>query len=572
MNLSAFELHWLEPLFLGLLIVPAIVLALCFVAKSFTPHTTPLRPALHARLLRGQHPPYWRRHLNLIIVWTILTLALAGPYLSDQKSQTSQRASANIVVILDISPSMGAEDIKPNRLHHARLQLNSFIRELKSVRLALVSFSANAYIVLPLTHDQETLIHFIDIMAPELVTVPGSNLARALDLAKEVLNEPSLGNAEPTPGLALLISDGEIHDPAAWQSATQFANDGHQLITLGVGSLAGGPVPLPNGQLVRDQGNIITSQLRPEILKSLAQAGQGQYFPLSPPSLRALKQRIDDQQKSEYQEQHQANLSIPLFPYMAGFGLVILLISAYRRPEALLLIVILPGFYSPTLDAAPWDEALAFQALKQGDYHLALNRYQHVDGYAGLIGTGAAAYRLKQWPVAEEAFRQAVSVASSDVERSSAYYNLGNSLAQQNNLAAAQQAFEYSLSLMPSHIGASHNLSLIKNQQTGLSGDNNNPDSANRLKTGQQDAALNPLEYDNTSTAQQSNQTNTNPTRDSETQEALTRWNNKPGVSSSELSSRQQLQMIPDDSAAMLRQRFGIEDVNTTGIVEEKPW
>jgi len=578
MTMNTYEFHWLAPQFLSLLLMPALMLALCYARKpSSRDQQTSQSKTLYPLLLRGSYGPCWRRYLSLMVLWTSLTLALAGPYLSKPEHQLSTLASANIVVILDISPSMSVQDVKPNRLHHARLQLNRFIRELESVRIGLVSFSANAYTVLPLTRDQEAVIHFIDIMAPELVTVPGSNLARALELAKEVLNEKVPDQAEPTPGLALLISDGEIHDNAAWKAATKLAASGHQLMSLGVGSLVGGPVPLPNGQLVREQNQIITSQLRPDVLKSLAQSGQGEYLTLTPQAWRSLKDRINTLQQSQYQEQHQANISIALYPLMIAIGLMSLFVHALRRPEALLLFILLPGLYSPHVDAAPWDEALAYSALKQGNYSQALTQYQKLDNYNGLMGQGVSAYRLKQWQIATKSFQQAIALAPSKPEISSAYYNLGNSLAQQNNLDAAQQAFEHALSLMPTHIGAAHNLALIKTQQMSLSGENNKPESPSRLNANQHDAALNLLSTED----QQRNSPPTEPptyktmptqTKPSEAQAALAQWISKQGSTSSKLNSRQQLHMINDDSAAMLRQRFGIEDVNTTGIVEEKPW
>ncbi len=352
-----------------------------------------------------------QQQISFMIIWILLSIALAGPFLVTQDKQQIEQLAANIVVIMDISPSMGVEDVAPNRLERGKKLLTDFSQSLEQHRLALIAFSANAYTVLPLSHDTQAFRHFLNQLDPSLAYVTGSNLSRALRLAQQSLDvKDSAGHS--ISGLVLLISDGEIHDPEALPTAASLNQASHKLITLGIGTEQGGPVPLAAGRLVRQNGKILTSQLQRSTLQSLAQVGGGQYFDLQPEAWSEIETEIGMLQQSIYQSEIKTQMGQPLFPIFIFLALLILFWHGLNRPQGLAMLIG-PFLFIHThpADAAPWNEAKGLEQLQNHDNLGALQTYSQLQNYIGLMGQGVAAYRLQEWQAAFTAFHLAYKLA-----------------------------------------------------------------------------------------------------------------------------------------------------------------
>ncbi len=394
------SLHWLHPwwLLLGLLPLPLLVWR-----RRLTRHPRLerfIQRHLWARVLSTPLQAERSRLAGFIMAWLLLSLALAGPYLVEDKPEEIDKLAANIAVVMDISPSMGARDVQPSRLAQAQKIVTDFSQRLDHHRLALIAFSANAYTVLPLSEDTGAFRHFLNQLDPSLAYVTGSNLGRGLRLAREALS-----NESDTGGLVLLVSDGEIHDPAALEAAAELRQAGHKLITLGVGTVQGAPVPLAGGRLVRQAGAIFTSQLQRDTLRSLARTGGGQYFDLQPDIWPEIEVEIGRLQQSIFKARITPHMGQPLFPALILLALAILFWQGLNRPQG--LAVVLAGmvlFQTDATEAAPWTETRGLNQLKNNDNEGALETYSRLDNYAGLMGKGVAAYRLGRWRTALEAF------------------------------------------------------------------------------------------------------------------------------------------------------------------------
>ncbi len=520
---------------------------------------------------------------HLLLIWILLCTALAGPFLSKADQQQIDTLAANIVVIVDISPSMAVADVSPSRLERAKKLLTDFSHSLEPHRLALIAYSANAYTVLPLSHDQQAFRHFLQQLDPSLAYIAGSNLGRALRLARE-----NLTTDDSTGGLVLLVSDGEIHDPEALHAASDLNKAGHKLISLGVGTLSGGPVPLAGGRLVRQQSKIFTSQLQRATLEQLAQAGGGQYLDLNPAVWPAINSEISQLQQSRYQSEIQTQTGQQLFPILILLALLILFWQALTQPQG--LVIILAGVFLMNInpaDAAPWDEDKGLIQLKNNDNQGALETYSQLDNYTGLMGQGAAAYRLGQWQRALTAFEQAYRLTSDNDAKARAAYNQGNTLSQLQQLDQAIAAFELAVTLRGSYSRASHNLTLLNkakqqwggqkaaNQEQPRPGQHQAQDQIDTGAGGESSSS--PLAGQSQQQIRLSkaegNEAGQREKQDASLSQSLAQWRQMPDHAELPPSRAwQQYQNLKEDNQTMLQRRFEIEDKRALGRVEEKPW
>ena len=457
------HLHWREPLWLLLVVVPRLVMAW---RKRHPPHdklTDFADPPLLQRLLSDatQRP---LRSITLIVAWTLAALAAAGPYWQPQQPKQAQQRGADIAVIVDISPSMATTDITPNRLARVKRELHDFTTLLGNDRVGLVAFSANAYRLVPLTTDYDAFLRFTDLLDPGLTALPGSNLARALEVAGQLLSS----SAEHSRAVVLL-SDGEFHDPDTLAAARQLGKRHIPLFVIGVGTDAGGPVPDSDGHFIRYQGQAVISRLDRSGLQTLAKTSQGAYFDLQDDDgeWRALLAQLRKHTRAATHAASQPLLQgIALYPWLLGASLLLFLWIGARRREAVavlflpLLLPLLLIWPTPG-DAASWSEQRAYEALQHGYYGRAQTLYRKVETYSGRMGAGAAAYRLQDWQTALAAFQDAVQHADGDGQKARALYNTGNALAQLHRFKAASDTYQAALRLQPALGKAALNLSLV---------------------------------------------------------------------------------------------------------------
>ena len=574
-------LAWRQPLWLLLLVVPVVLILWQRHQRSRPPSPqTPLarhiEPALLKKIVIGETKSHRSVWWLVAAMWVLAALAAAGPYLSQAKTEQSTLPGANVAIVVDISPSMSVADIPPDRIQQAKLQLIDFIRQLDNTRLALVTFSANAYAILPLTTDKETVIHFTDALDPSLVTVAGSNLERALKLAGEALDDPPPGSSKAPAGLVILISDGGIHDTGAWDEAARLKQAGHQLFSVGVGSEEGGPVPLMLGQLVRQGDRILTSTRQRQTLTSLATAGGGRYYDLSPEAWSELRQTINQLEQALYEDTPIKQQGPALYTGLILLIVAMLLLYGWRRAEVLMGMIIFPALLlSPSADASPWLEKQAMQALRQGEYQQAQQLYGQLSNYQGAFGLGVTAYRQQRWPQALSAFEQAYRLATNEHQKASSSYNQANTLAQLGRLSEAIEAYQRTLSHQPGHARANRNLALLKRAELTLGmrasqsdqpsvqpgpGTTNNESATDRSSSGSHP----PQPGDNGREASP---------EDEKLKQSLRRWSQiKDATADVPTHAIQQLHNLKDDSTLMLRRRFSIEDERAIGLVEEKPW
>jgi Ca-activated chloride channel family protein len=227
----------------------------------------------------------WRRLAKvtlLLFAIAFLFVALARPQWGP-KMEHIERRGLDLVLLQDISLSMLAEDIKPNRLTRSRHEISAFLESLSGDRVGLVAFSGEAQVMVPLTLDYGTVQMMLRELTPGWL-MPGTNLENAIRKGMSLYkNSGSAGQYS----VMILMSDGEELEAAAVNAAKEAAEMGIRIYTIGIGSREGVPIPVPskNGEVAykKDlQGNIVTTRLEDGTLQEIASVTGGLYFYASP--------------------------------------------------------------------------------------------------------------------------------------------------------------------------------------------------------------------------------------------------------------------------------------------------
>lgn len=251
------------------------------------------------------------------------------------KREQVRRRSADVFLALDISQSMLAPDVPPNRLERAKRFAENLVQALKGQRIGLLLFAGNAYLQVPLTTDYAAVALFLKSANPDMAPTQGTAIGEVIDLAERSF-EPESRNHKAL----IIITDGENHDDEALQQANTAKANGLLLFTVGIGTEEGSFIPVQVGgrqDYKRDEtGNPVRSRLNEKVLQELADAGDGMYFNLasgSEPVIEALRQRVDQIEKREY-EQRSFSAYESYFQYFIGLGLLLITLEfliSYRR-------------------------------------------------------------------------------------------------------------------------------------------------------------------------------------------------------------------------------------------------
>lgn len=218
------------------------------------------------------------KFLLLLVALAFLIVAFANPRIGTRLEEVKQEG-VDIFIALDVSLSMKAEDLKPNRLEKAKFEIRNLIDRLAGDRLGLIVFAGQAFTQFPLTTDYSAAQVFLDAVDVDVVPVPGTSITSAIERAME-----SFDSKDPTSKVLVIITDGEETEGDAFTAAGEAAKKGVRIYTIGMGSPIGVPIPLygAGGQQTdfkRDaSGSVVVTKLDESTLEKVAAAGDGTYF------------------------------------------------------------------------------------------------------------------------------------------------------------------------------------------------------------------------------------------------------------------------------------------------------
>ncbi len=414
------------------------------------------------------------------IMFLITILALAGPSWQKKEQPIFQKDSA-LVIVLDLSLSMNARDVKPSRLERAKLKIIDILKQKKEGQTALVAYAGDAHTVSPLTIDNKTIISLLPALDSSIMPLSGSHAADAIKTAKELLV-----NAGYSRGDILLFTDGidASEQQKVKQLVKQLNQQGYHTSIIGIGTQAGSPIPIPGqGGFIKDRsGQVILSKLEEQPLKAITKSGGGFYHRLSLDDSdfkEILQQKFIDKDKVKQQDEELEQwidagayvtlLVIPLALFMFRKGVLSLLVGSL-----LVSSLLLPAFYSAPVMAEPLSESAAKTAEPQqsskSDFNWndlwltpdqqadksfkAQNYQQAAETFKDPLWKASAYYRAGKY---EQALQQYSQFDSAD-----ALYNKGNALANLQKFPEAIKAYENALKQNPELEDARKNIEYLK--------------------------------------------------------------------------------------------------------------
>jgi len=467
-------------IFLYVLALLPVMLIVFLVAKNRKKKTITKigDPSLVKQLLaQYKAASFFKKFIVLFVAMAALILALANPR-SATGNNLVDRNGIDVMIAIDVSKSMLAQDIKPTRLDRAKQLLGKLIDKLGNDRIGLVVFAGKAYLQMPLTGDHAAAKMYLSAASTESIPTQGTVIGDALKMCYASFN-----SKEKKYKAVILISDGEDHDEGAISTAKQMASEGVVIYTIGIGSKEGAPIiDEATGTMKKDaEGNTVISKLNEEELQSIAKSGNGayQFFGSTDnvvnnlaDQLASMDQRaVKDESLTNYESYFQILLAIALL-----FLVIELFISETKRnklsklkPAAALVLFMLSG----TVLMAQENNKTIKEGNKsygEGKYSDAANSYEKVvkkdsNNLVAQYNLGSAYYKSGKKDSAIEAYDKSIRQLQKPAQKSNAYYNKGVVLQNDKKLAECIEAYKAALRLTPNDEDARLNLQKALQEQ-----------------------------------------------------------------------------------------------------------
>lgn len=412
--------------------------------------------------------------LLVAVATSISIIAAAGPVFEKVQQPVFREQSA-LVVILDLSQSMDATDLRPSRIERAKMKLLDILKSRKGGQTALIVYAANAFTVTPLTDDTKTIANLIPPLKTELMPTQGSRAYIAINKAIELLKQAGVNKGD-----ALLMTDGVTAKDN--EVIAQFSALGHRLSILGIGTTDGGPVPLGGGFLQDANGAIVIPKLKPQQLQKAALEGGGMYASMQADDsdikrlgelFTSNKMKVESDTPTLGALEITADIWQEEGPWL--LLLVIPIAALWSRKGWLLSLPLLvlslpePSYALDMNNLWSSRDQKAMRAFNEGDANTAAEQF------GNQRWKSAALYRAGNYEKALDALNEA---ATSDD-----FYNKGNTLAQMGRFPEAIKAYDEAINLDANNEDAAHNRELVKKE---LQKQQNDQPSDQQQQDGQQ--------------------------------------------------------------------------------------
>lgn len=261
---------------------------------------------------------------------SMLIIALVNPKIGT-KVEKVKREGIDIVFAIDVSKSMLAEDIAPNRLEKSKQIVSQIINNLGSDRIGIIAYAGSAFPVLPITTDYNVAKMFLQSMNTGMVSSQGSSLDEAIKLSESYFE-----GSPNTSKLMIMVSDGEDHSEGAKAAAEEAKKIGMKIITIGIGTTAGGPIPNKKNGVIesfhrdKNTGEVVVTKLRPEALEAIAKAAKGGYINGNNTKevVNFIKKSLNNIQKTEFEATEMKNFQSQ-FQWFLGIGFFLLVLDVF---------------------------------------------------------------------------------------------------------------------------------------------------------------------------------------------------------------------------------------------------
>ncbi len=434
----------------------------------------------------------------LVSSLALVLFALAGPRWGSHYQEVSQKG-VDIMILVDVSPSMLVEDTEPNRLERAKREIIDFLKVIQGDRVGLVAFSGAAFVQCPLTLDHAALRMFLNILEPDLIPIPGTDLGAAIETGLS-----SFDFTSETDKVILLITDGEDNEQRALNAAAKAAQKGVKIFTFGIGdsTTSGGPIPetREKGQFKKDHdGKLVMSRLDVEGLKAIADSTGGNYLLSIAGSqdmdilyfdgirTRTTAETIKDGKIKVYEERFTFFL-LAAFLFLIMEGLINRTSTngrpskgrffQYKKPIVRNFIFMVFCLFITAQAMASEDAEVLY---RKGLFLKAEKAYARSDmdnpkDLKHRYNRGCAAYKGFNFQCALDAFSSVLNRTDDKVMRFKCAYNLGNTAFKLLNFQSAAEIYKEAIRYNPESANARYNLEVALRALEKLKKDENPPD------------------------------------------------------------------------------------------------
>lgn len=434
--------------------------------RQLMPDVSRFRPAVK----------FWLALTALALIIVMVARPQFGTKISHEK-----RTGIETIICMDISNSMLAEDVTPSRLDRAKMLIENLVDNFTNDKIGLIVFAGDAFVQLPITSDYVSAKMFLSTIDPSMMATQGTDIAKAVTMASH-----SFTQQEGVGKAIIVITDGEDHEGGALEAAKEAQEKGMRVYVLGVGSSKGAPIPMGNGDYLKDNtGQTVMTGLNEEMCRQVAQAGGGAYIHVENNS-RAQEQldaELDKLSKkeiastiySDFDEQFQAVGIIALLLLIIEICILevknplLRRISLFKRKAVVLVLLLLTAIGAQ----AQSDRQYVRQGNKQfrlGNYAEAEVRYRKAveknerNPQANYnLGNALLAQRKDSSAVSQ--LEMAAKLETAPIRKAQAYHNIGVICQNKKMFGEAIEAYKEALRLNPADDETRYNLALCKRQQ-----------------------------------------------------------------------------------------------------------
>lgn len=251
----------------------------------------------------------WWKAILMALALASFVLALCRPQMGEGQKEVKS-LGLELMVAIDVSRSMLAEDVRPSRLEHAKKEIMNLLDKLSGDKVGLIAFAGSAVLLSPLTVDKSALKMYVEGLSPDSVETQGTDIGKALTEAKEAFARGGTDNDDTSrvTKVVIVISDGEDHEPGSEAKVKELLDAGIRVFTMAFGTEAGGKVALRNeggnltGYLKDKNGQVVTSKVNGDFLKTLAEVGKGSFYHVTfgGGQMTSLVEDLDGLEKTEF--------------------------------------------------------------------------------------------------------------------------------------------------------------------------------------------------------------------------------------------------------------------------------
>jgi Ca-activated chloride channel family protein len=474
------------------LIIPLTALVVYYLRWQLKTEKSVFKPNIANHILPHRNVLQDRIKLSLFFVSIVfLILAIANPQIG-VKGEKIKGKGLDIMLLLDVSNSMLAEDIQPNRISRAKFFITKFLDQLKHDRVGLVLFAGSSYLQVPLTIDFTSIKMSMPIIDPSNFPSQGTNIGEAVTMAGK-----TLGLVESKSKAIVIITDGEDHDQEASAAIEIARKNGIKVFAIGVGEEKGAPIPVGNGEYKKDEnGNIVMTSFNRSVLENLASIGNGSFYHLGQQGdiVEDVVAELNKLEGKDFEDFDMSNFN-SYFYWFALAALLLLFVEFmlpsldykqfFKNISSIGFIILFSLSSTAQTKEIEAQNKKSRTLIRNGNSSYQNNNFDKAElnyrkalvidpkSKSANYNLGNTLYSQQKFQESQEYYEKSIDKNDDKLSRARAYHNMGNACFKSNQLEQAILAYENSLKLNPSDMETKYNLAMAKKQQKNKGGGKN---------------------------------------------------------------------------------------------------